>query len=72
MKETTRPPGNSAQTLLRFGGLNVTALLDAGATCSAVPEEVAIAIIGHALHQVEGKKYDVDSPTYPIVRLQRI
>ncbi len=43
--ETGRPPGYCAQTLLKFGGLNVTALLDTGATCSAVPE-VAVATIG--------------------------
>ena len=71
-RETCRPPGYCAQTILRFGGLDVMALLDGGATCSAVPEEVVLAIIGYALKQIEAKKYDADSRTYPIVRLQRL
>ena len=56
-RETGRPPGYCAQTILRFGGLDVMALLDGGATCSALPEEDALAIIGYALKQVETGKY---------------
>ncbi len=32
-REGGRPPGYCAQTILRFGGLDVMALLDGGATC---------------------------------------
>ena len=71
-RQTARPPGYCAQTILRFGGLNVLALLDGGATCSAVPEEVALAIIGHALRMVKEGKYELDSRDYPVIRLQRI
>ena len=35
-----RPAGYAAQTCLFFGGLAAPALLDWGATCSAIPEEV--------------------------------
>ena len=51
--ETARPLGYSSQTMLRFGGLEVVALLDSGATCSASPEEVAVSIISHAMQQVD-------------------
>ncbi len=61
-RETGRPPGYCAQTILRFGGLDVMALLDGGgATCSALPEEVVLAIIGHALKQIETGKYTAKS-----------
>ena len=71
-RETGRPPGYCAQTILRFGGLDVMALLDGGATCSALPEEVVLAIISYALKQIEAKRYSADSRAYPIVRLQRL
>ena len=71
-RATGRPPGYCAQTILRFGGLDVMALLDGGATCSALPEEVVPAIIGHALTQIELGKYTARSRQYPIVRLQRL
>ena len=48
------------------------ALLDGGGTCSALPEEVVLAIISYALKQIEAKKYSADSKAYPIVRLQRL
>ena len=44
-----RPPGYCAQTVLHFGRMAVTALLDYGATCNAMPEEVAMRSISHAL-----------------------
>ena len=44
-----RPPGYCAQTVLHFGRLGVATLLDYGATCNAMPEEVAMTIISHAL-----------------------
>ena len=69
--ETGRPPG-CAQTILRIGGLDVMGLLDGGATCSAAPEEVVLAIIGHALKQVEQKKYTFEDPACPVVSLQRL
>jgi hypothetical protein len=71
-RETGRPPGYCAQTILRFGGLDVMALLDGGATCSALPEEVVLAIIGYALKQTDTGKYTAKSREYPIVRLQRL
>ena len=48
-----RPPGYCAQTILHFGKLAVMSLLDYGATCSGMPEEVAIGIISHALRRIE-------------------
>ena len=48
------------------------ALSDGGATCSTLPEEVVLAIIGYALKQIEAGKYCADSRAYPIVRLQRL
>ncbi len=48
------------------------ALLDGGATCAALPEEVALAIIGYALKQVETGRYTDGSRTNPLVRLQRL
>ncbi len=60
-RETGRPPGFCAQTILRFGGLDVMALLDGGATCSALPEEVVLATIGYDLKQIEANRYSADS-----------
>ena len=48
------------------------ALLDGGATCSALPEEVALVIIGYALKQVEAGTYTEGCRTYPLVRQQRL
>ena len=69
--QTARPPGYSTQTILRFGGLDVPALLDSGATVSALPEEVAATIIAHALDQVDAGVYAMDSEKYPVVGIQR-
>ncbi len=44
IKDTGRPSGHSAQTLLYFGGFGISAILDYGATCSGIPEEVAVSI----------------------------
>ena len=71
IRQSSRPPGYSSQTILRFGGLDVTALLDSGATVSALPEEVAVTIIAHALQQVEAGVYDMESEQYPVVGAQR-
>ena len=48
------------------------ALLDGGATRSALPEEVVLAVIGCTLKQIEAGNYSADSQAYPIVRLQRL
>ena len=66
-----RPPGYSSQTVLRFGGLAVNALLDTGATCSAMPQEVAIWIISYAQKRIEEGTLTVDSKTYPITLLHK-
>ena len=70
--ETGRPPGYCAQTVLRIGGLDVAALLDGGATRSAAPEEVVLAVIGFALKQVGRGKYAFNDRAYPVIRLQRL
>ena len=49
VQEVPRPPGYCAQTVLHFGRMAATTLLDYGATCNAMPEEVAMGIISHAL-----------------------
>ena len=46
-------------------------LLDYGATCSGMPEEVALTIISHALVSVEEESYSKDSNEYPVVRLHK-
>ena len=66
-----RPPGYSAQTILHMGRLAVMALLDYGATCSGMPEEVAIGIISHALKCVEKGKYSKEDDAYPIVKIHK-
>ncbi len=48
------------------------AVLDSGATCSAMPEEVALAIIRYAHKQIKAKKYSAGSLAYPIVRVERL
>ena len=57
-----RPPGYCAQTVLRFGQLGVTSLLDYGATSSAIPEEVACMLIEYVLAEVAAKRLRVDAP----------
>ena len=66
-----RPPGYSAQTLLHFGRLAVMGLLDYGATCSGMPEEVALTIISHALGAVEDGQYTRNDNEYPLVRMHK-
>ena len=66
-----RLAGYSSQTTLRFEGLAVNALLDSGATCSAMPEEVAIAIISYSQQRLEEGTLTADSPTYPITLLHK-
>ena len=64
-QKAPRPPGYCAQTRLRFGEVDVTSLLDYGATCNAMPEEIALAIISQGL-----KSYtDHAHRDYPVVSL---
>ena len=44
-----RPPGYQARTRLLFGDMQVPVLLDTCASCSVIPEEVALAIMSHAM-----------------------
>ena len=48
------------------------ALLDSGATCSTMSEEIAVAIFRYAHKQMEAKKYSAGSRAYPIVRVERL
>ena len=52
-----------------MGRLAVMSLLDYGATCSGMPEEVAIGIISHALQSVDEGAYKKEDDCYPIVKL---
>ena len=62
-----RPPGYCAQTVLHFGRMGVTTLLDYGATCNAMPEEVTMSIISHALETYD----DGNPPQYPVCRMHK-
>ena len=64
-----RPPGYCAQTILHMGKLGVMSLLDYGATCSGMPEEVAIGIVSHALQQTDKGAYSKNDDCYPFVSL---
>jgi hypothetical protein len=72
LRERARPAGYCAQTLLQFGRLGVNALLDYGATCSGMPEEVAVSIIAHALQCVERGDYRQEDDVYPVVRMHKL
>mgnify|MGYP003319152465 CR=1 FL=1 len=52
---------------MNFGKMAVTTLLDYGATCNAMPEEVAMSILSHAVQTFS----DFDDPQYPIVRMHK-
>ena len=67
LQTAARPPGYCAQTVLHFGRLGVTTLLDYGATCNAMPEEVALSIMSHAVDSFP----DREDVRYPIVRLHK-
>ena len=71
LQRYARPPGYSAQTILHMGRLAVMALLDYGATCSGMPEEVAIGVTSLALNCVEDGKYAKTDEVYPIVRMHK-
>ena len=45
MKARSAPVGYAAMTSVSIGGLTVPALLDSGASTSAIPEEVFLAIL---------------------------
>ncbi len=49
VQATPRPPGYCAQTVLHFGCLGVATLLDYGATCNAIPEEVVLSSISNGM-----------------------
>ena len=66
-----RPPGYCAETLLHFGGLGVVTILDYGATCSGMPEEIAMAILDHAQMQVARGQYSEQDLRYPVARIIR-
>ena len=63
-----RPPGYCAQTVLHFGRMGVTTLLDYGATCNAMPEEAAMSIITNALKTYD----DGNDPQYLICRMHKL
>ena len=63
-----RPAGYCAQTLLRFGGLEIVTMLDSGATCSVMPEEVALTILAAA----ESKGLDWENGDHPVRHIWRI
>jgi hypothetical protein len=63
-----RPAGYCAQALLRFGGLEIVTMLDSGATCSVMPEEVALTIIANA----ESKGLDYESGAHPVRHIWKI
>ena len=44
-----RHPGYQARTRLLFGNMQVPVLLDTCASCSVIPEEVALAIMSYAM-----------------------
>ena len=52
-RESPRPAGYPARTVLYFGGKPMETLLDYGATSSAIPEEVACILIEYTLECVE-------------------
>ena len=49
----------------------VLGLLDYGATCSGMPEHVALSIISHALQSVTDGTYSKEAIEYPIVRMHK-
>ena len=71
VRKRPRPAGYAAQTRLFFGGLAVPALLDWGATCSAIPEEVVCVLLEYTLELVNSEKIKSDSELYPITRIEK-
>ena len=70
--ERGRPPGYCAQTTLHVGNLNLVALLDYGATCSGLPEELALAIIAHAVDMLTAHPSSEKPLNCPIRSIFRI
>ncbi len=58
-RRSPKPPGYAAQTTLHFGRKPVLALLDWGATSSAIPEEVACLLIEYTLAEVAAGRMTV-------------
>ena len=70
-RESPRPAGYPAKTVLYFGGKPIEALLDWGASSSAIPEEVVCILIEYTLECLQEGKLSQDSRLYPIVRMEK-
>ena len=68
---TSRPTGYVAQTMFHFGGLATPVLLDSGATCSIIPEEVLCILLAYVLWSLKDGSLSEDDPRYPIVASER-
>ena len=55
-RQTSRPTGYVAQTMFHFGGLATRVLLDSGATCGIIPEEVLCILLAYLLTAFAGEK----------------
>lgn len=73
VKSRDRPTGYAALTSVYVGGKKIEALLDYGATVSAVSEEMLLCFMEHSYHGVEGSSgFDpTKDPLYPIRGLER-
>ena len=68
-KSYPRPAGYAAQTRVHLYDLMAPALLDSGATVSAIPEEVLCFILSY--FQTLGQESDVSDAQWPIQRIER-
>ena len=64
-----RPAGYAAQTRVHLYDLMVPALLDSGATVSAMPEEVFCCILSY-FQELNAEK-EVDNDHWPIQKIER-
>ena len=66
-----RPSGYNAITRLLVGKRTVRFVVDTGATCSAIPEELACWLIAGVTEDVKKGVYSPQDPVYPICKIER-
>ena len=70
-REFQRPPGYSANTRVHLARLCMALLVDSGATCACMSEEMAVLLINHVYKMVEEGKLDENSYNYPLRHMYR-
>ena len=69
-KAPPRPSGYTSQSRIFIGGMGLGCLFDTGASCIGIREEEVMDLLNHTQGQLAQGKLSIESPSYPIKRLE--